>query len=113
MLTKNQLNDILAQVNQSALNLLGDKLVKVILFGSYARWDSDDESDVDIMIIAKVDQDMCNEISKKISSQILKTEINLGVVISVIVQDEATYNTHNKTYPFFKHIEKEGKVYVA
>jgi predicted nucleotidyltransferase len=32
---------------------LGDKLYKIILFGSYARGDNDNESDIDIMVLSE------------------------------------------------------------
>ncbi len=39
----------LAQVKRELVDFYGDKLQKVVLFGSYARGDFHDESDVDVM----------------------------------------------------------------
>ena len=52
MCTKRQLNEILERVVGGSKTLFGDNLDSVILFGSYARGDYDDESDIDIMIMA-------------------------------------------------------------
>jgi len=44
------------KVMQAARDTLGDKLEKVIIYGSYARGDYDHESDIDFFILADVPQ---------------------------------------------------------
>ena len=46
---ENWKNESLTKIRQFAENLFGEKLESVILFGSYARGDSDAESDFDVM----------------------------------------------------------------
>ena len=48
MCTQMQLNSLLSEFLKSSKELFGEKLKDIILFGSYARGDYDDESDVDI-----------------------------------------------------------------
>jgi uncharacterized protein len=48
---------------------LGEKLEKVILFGSYARGDYDEESDIDIMVIADIALGEANETRDKINAK--------------------------------------------
>ena len=50
MCTKNQLHIITETVAQEAKARLGDNLDAVVLYGSYARGDYSDESDIDIMV---------------------------------------------------------------
>ena len=52
-----QLSEISHKVIQAAKDTLGDKLEKVILYGSYARGDYDHESDIDFFILAHVPQE--------------------------------------------------------
>ena len=52
-----RINESLTKVRSFSESLFGKKLEAVILFGSYARGDFDDESDVDIMVVADVDAD--------------------------------------------------------
>ena len=51
MCTKNDLNYILKKIVQIYRSVYGEKLVQVILYGSYARGDYDSDSDIDIVAI--------------------------------------------------------------
>ena len=50
MCTKNQLHIITQKIADEAKDRLGAKLEAVVLYGSYARGDYDDDSDIDIMV---------------------------------------------------------------
>ena len=45
--------DIILNFSKQVKQLLGMKLTKVILYGSYARGDNRDNSDIDISVIVK------------------------------------------------------------
>ena len=45
---------IVYQFSQDVKRILGDKLTKIIVYGSYARGDYRENSDVDIMILTKL-----------------------------------------------------------
>ena len=47
----NRIHDIVLKFSQQVKKLLGQKLDKVILYGSYARGDYNEHSDIDIMIL--------------------------------------------------------------
>ena len=49
MCSQSVLNKITAKIVKAAKDSLGDVLDKVILYGSYARGDYDEGSDIDIM----------------------------------------------------------------
>jgi len=49
-------------INQAASLLMRDNVRKIILFGSYARGDANDESDVDLMVVEKHVQSKVKEI---------------------------------------------------
>lgn len=53
MCDQTTLNKILKEVRKAYENVYGDKLVKVVLYGSYARGDYDNESDIDIVRLVK------------------------------------------------------------
>ena len=51
MCTRNELNLILQAMTQAYQAVYGANVVKIILYGSYARGDYSPESDLDIMLL--------------------------------------------------------------
>jgi predicted nucleotidyltransferase len=49
--TKSELITVLNQVRTASEKLYGNRLEKIILYGSYARGDNTQESDIDIMLL--------------------------------------------------------------
>ena len=115
MCTKNDLNIITKFVNDSAIKLFKNRLIKIILFGSYARGDYDTESDIDIMLLLDLPTDRINlyfdEIIK-LSSKLSLLSENCTTV-SIIMQDKATFDKYENVLPFFKNVSKEGVVIYA
>lgn len=64
MCTKSELQTVLEKVKNASTHLYGDKLNKIILYGSYARGDSTDESDIDIMIVLNCEIDEIKRLRK-------------------------------------------------
>jgi predicted nucleotidyltransferase len=85
---------------------LGDRLVKIAVFGSRARGDFDAESDTDIAIIAR-------ELSRELKYQILDTvaeiELKFLIPLSVIVFSENEFEQLKKRERRIAlDIEREG-----
>lgn len=57
MCNNEHLTYITKQIATLAKSLLGDKLDSTILYGSYARGEQTEESDIDIMVLAKVSRE--------------------------------------------------------
>lgn len=55
MCTRSELQIVLKKVEVAAKRLYGDKLNRIILYGSYTRGDNTEESDIDIMIVLNCD----------------------------------------------------------
>lgn len=95
--------EILKEFKRELSKILGDRVVDVILFGSYARGDFNLESDVDVLIVVKSKPSIEEE--NEISKLCLKFLSKYGFVISAI--------TYPKDYldlgsSFIKDIRKEG-----
>ena len=91
----------------------GDILYKVILYGSYARGDFDDESDVDIMILLDVPRDeIPNERQKTsaISSQ-LDVEFDYNLLFAPIVESKEVFIKYQNAMQFFRNVMEEGRSY--
>jgi predicted nucleotidyltransferase len=87
--------------------LYGDNLSRVILYGSKARGDATEDSDIDIMIVLKDVKDKSKELEKVIK---LTTEIDFRyeTLISITLQSEEEYL--KKRSPLLLNVRKEGIV---
>ena len=94
-------------------NILGNRLKKVILYGSYARGDFDKSSDIDVMILTDLNNDEISEYSTKIWEICADIEIDSGVVISPLIRNIDNFNSWIDIKPFYINIVNEGVVLVG
>ena len=110
MFSRTSLNEITAKVVQAAKESLGEKLDRVILYGSYARGDFDDESDIDIMVLADIPREDVNKASRQIWSLTGDLDLEYNVVVSIHVADCQTFYRFVDDLPFYINVQKEGVV---
>ena len=82
---ENQLTDL----KESLKLLLGDSLIKMVLFGSRARGDYDEDSDIDIAIIVR---SLSKELKNEIFNQVAEIELKYLRSISLIIFSETEFN---------------------
>lgn len=108
----NNVNEEIQKFINEVKKILGDRLKKVILYGSYARGDYNKKSDVDIMILTDLSFEEIEEYRDKISDAAFEIELQTGIILSPVVKNIEKYNTRRKFVPFYKNVEKEGVVLV-
>lgn len=108
MCTQAMLTEILDKVVLFSKDIFKDNLTDVILFGSYARNDFDEESDIDILIIADLPADEMQSYRGKLDSLCGEMLFDYGVLVSIIEKDYDTYSRYANILPFYKNIAKEG-----
>ena len=95
---------------EAVQQLLGTKLKKIILYGSYARGDYTKHSDVDIMILTTLSFKEIEDYRDKISDIAYDIELDTGIILSPVVKNIEKYNSRVNIVPFYKNIQKEGVV---
>ena len=81
----------------------------LILFGSYARGDYRDDSDLDLLVI--VDKEKISRTDqKRIKYPLYEIEFDTGTIISPLVFSKKDWETKHRKTPFYETIAKEGKV---
>ena len=107
---QNRIDDIINQFILEISNLLGNRLKKVILYGSYARGDYDKNSDVDIMILTDLNDKEIIKYRMKVRDIACDIELDNDIIISPLVRNIDRYNERINVVPFYMNIQKEGVV---
>lgn len=80
----------------------------LILYGSYARGDNREDSDIDLLIL--VNQDKITHADKdKVTYPLYDIEFKTGVIISPMVYTKEGWANHRVT-PFYENVNNEGKI---
>ena len=82
--------------------------MKAILFGSYARRNADDESDIDVMALVDMDKNELAAYRRRISNFSCELDMKYDVVLSVKLQDKATFDRWSAVLPFFQNVKRDG-----
>lgn len=90
--------------------ILGNRLSKVILYGSYARGDYHENSDIDIMVLVKMSGSEIKQIENEIYDLAFEIELETGINISPVIKDEENYIYWVDTLPFYRNVKNEGVV---
>ena len=69
----------------------GEDLLRVVLFGSKARGDFDEESDLDLLIVVRMPDDNYWRHWNEIVTTTYDLELTYSVVFSFIIKDEPEY----------------------
>ncbi|GHV19601.1 hypothetical protein AGMMS49959_05070 [Planctomycetales bacterium] len=102
------LNLITRQIAAAAAERLGERLETVLLYGSYARGDYDEESDIDIMILARIDRSEVRKIERTMVSTVSAVSVANDVTVSAYVVDCATFYRWLNVIPFYQNVVKDG-----
>lgn len=81
----------------------------IVLFGSMARGDNHEASDIDLLVLLNKDKvDWADE--KRITFPLYDIEFDTGVLISPLVLSKHDWETKHKITPLYHNILREGKM---
>ena len=98
-------NDILHTIKNVVMAV--EPTATIILFGSYARGDNTQHSDIDLLILIDKTK-LSREDEKKIKYPIFNIEFETGKIISPIVLSRNDWESRHRITPFYENITKEG-----
>lgn len=102
------INEFITEVNK----ILGQRVKKIILYGSYARGDFSKSSDIDIMILTDLSDEEIIEYRTKIWDYAYDIEFdnNFDITLSPLVKNIDKFNYWLEALPFYMNVQKEGVV---
>ena len=108
MCTAQELQIVTKSVVAAVLELVSDKIYKIVLYGSYARGDFTRESDIDIMVILDCTKDEVLTYRKRISRMASRIGLEHDIMLSVLLRDKDSYLAGQEVLPFYQNIAREG-----
>jgi len=102
---KNRVRKIIKEFEKFVLVLYGKRLKKVILYGSWARKEANNDSDIDLAVVLRGEVNPTREIDRMID---IITDFNLkyGILLSVYPVSEDNYRVLQS--PLLINIRREG-----
>lgn len=88
--------------------LFNDKLTDCYLYGSYARGDYDNESDVDIMMVVDFSYQEINKLRPKIIFIGSELSLKYDVTVSLKIQPKDILEKYKDVLPYYMNVLKEG-----
>lgn len=102
-----QTHAALAAFRRGVEHLYGDRLEAIILFGSRARGDSRDDSDVDLAVVLKGQADDPLAEADRIMDAVFVPSMDAGRVIQPLVLSDREFA--RKESPVLRSVRAEGK----
>jgi len=106
-------NKIIYEFAREVKDILGVNLSKIILFGSYARGDYTEFSDIDMMILVRLSDDEIRAIRDVISDCAFEYLMKYKVDISPVIINDVHFNYWVDSLLFYKNVREEGVELVA
>jgi len=101
---------LLKDVYINVKKIYGDDLAKIILYGSYARGDYNEYSDIDILALVKCDDKAIRDYHDQLISAIsdLSWKHSVYTPISVMMNNIEYFDYWKDDMPYFMNVQKEG-----
>lgn len=106
----NTLEEISAETVRRVPAIMREHLKRIILFGSCARGDYSEESDIDIAILVDCDRRETSRYKNDLVRLSAEMDLKNMVVVNFVCLPYSEFCEKQSYYPFYSNIEKEGKV---
>ena len=106
-----KIKKILDEYVKGLFKIIGNDLIQIILYGSYARGDQNNNgeiSDIDIMILVKYNDEEIKKIENKILDYSYDLDLKYDILLSPIIENVDVFNKRAKYMAFYKNIMSEG-----
>lgn len=102
-----RIKSLINQIKAHLIKMYGERIKKVILYGSYVRGEVTGDSDIDMLVL--IDQSLNPfEVRESLSDLLFDILLEEGELISVIAVPEHLFENHNS--PFMLNVKREGVI---
>lgn len=107
-MTSEKIEEVVRLFASGAQEIYGNKLSRIILYGSCARGDFEADSDIDLLVLLDVDQNQLTFERTKISDLSDRLDLDYDVVLAPVFQNVQMFEQYTPVSLFYQNIRKEG-----
>ena len=109
MCTEMQLNKIIKAMVECYRVVYGDDIVEIVLYGSYARGDYAEDSDIDIAAVVHGSREELQEKLKAVWDVSAELGVENDIIVSPTVIPYEEFMKYKQTLPYYRNIAEEGQ----
>lgn len=108
MCDKSQLNKITGQIIEAYRDIYGQAIKTIVMYGSFARGDFDDESDIDFAAIVVGERQELQKKLEEVWDKASDIGLEYDAVVSPVVIPYEEFLEYKDKLPYYRNIDKEG-----
>ena len=108
MCDKSQLNKITGQIIEAYRDIYGQAIKNIVMYGSFARGDFDDESDIDFAAIVEGERQVLQKQLEIVWDKASDIGLEYDAVVSPVVIAYDEFIQFKDKLPYYQNIDKEG-----
>lgn len=109
MCTESQLNRITRAMVDCYRVVYGDDIVEIVLFGSYARGNYTEESDIDIVALVRGSREVLQAKLKMVWDVSAELGLENDVIVSPAVVPYDEFMKYKQSLPYYRNIAEKGR----
>lgn len=99
---------LFSELNENMSKLFGNKLKKIILYGSYAKRKQNKDSDIDFIVLVDDTEENLRRNKYRIADIMSKLSLSYNILVSITEETYNRYIEYLEILPFYKNISEEG-----
>ena len=110
ILNDNLINEVKEECTSLVRDLLKEDLVEVVLYGSCARGDYTEDSDIDIALLTKSDRLEVKKYENALATIATEIAMKHFAIVNFVCLPYEEFEEKKTWYPYFMNIAMEGEV---
>lgn len=109
-MNKQLLDNVIMEFTQMIQERIGRDIIQCRLFGSCARGDFDEYSDIDIVLLTECGREESEQYTDVLLDIVTDLAMKYFVVVNALCVPFKEYEEKKSWYDFFVNIEREGQI---
>ncbi len=105
MRSKREINELLLRIKNHLVSTYKDEIKRIMLYGSFARGEATEKSDIDILVVVD-DRIDPREVEEDLNDLLFDILLKKGELVSVIAVNESLFESYRA--PLFLNVKEDG-----